>query len=841
MLRLLIITGLVACHSLFGCAQQMGVDQLGSPAGSAFGSAADAARPGSDFATMPGGDAWARPVEVEPQRQKLSLPTSALKPGESVVLQADEETVSGTVYTASGDVQIDYGDIRLTADRITYDSSTGEAIATGRVAFDDAAEATHVEGTRGLLNLNSSTGEFDNFRGESGVQLRTSRATLQTSNPVIFSGRRLLRLGPNKYRLENGTLTTCHLPNPKWVLSASRVDVELGNDATLHDAVFRLYNLPVFYAPYLTHSIKRTGRHSGFLMPTLGNGLWGTVVGDAFYWAPNRSNAATFGGDYYSQRGWADHLELDSDPTRNSTVRATVNGVFDRGLATPTGARLKQGGQEARLVATDNGPDGFHTVVDGDYLSSFIYRLTFNETFSAALNSEVVSTAFTERQWDGYDFSVVGHRYQNFLAVGPRNAINLIALPSVRFGSLARDLGRRIYFSWDTDLGELDRLQPAEVNGATGQTIADNFNSGFLSRFLLAPRVTAPLDTSFGDFTLSLGERSVWYSKSESPQFLSRPQNGEPAGELFLPAGSLAENSGSLDVTWDLPPISRVFSTRNSLLGDQVEHVIEPQISFRDVTGIHDFNDIIRFDGTDVLTDTRELDYGITQRLLGKRNSDQSARDLVSWTLSQKYFFDPTFGGALRPGTNPAMLATTAELSPFLFETYGQKLSPVSSVVRISPWSRFDGDWRIDLDPIHSLINASAFTGTFHVGDAFFQGSHFLVREPAQLSSLRLPLGTAQPVNGIATFNQLRFATGYGNADTQGLSAGLATAYDAELGVLQYAVVQTTYNWDCCGFSVEYRRFAITNIRHDNLVRVMFSLANVGSFGNLKRQERIIF
>jgi LPS-assembly protein len=51
--------------------------------------------------------------------------------------------------------------------------------------------------------------------------------------------------------------------------------------------------------------------------------------------------------------------------------------------------------------------------------------------------------------------------------------------------------------------------------------------------------------------------------------------------------------------------------------------------------------------------------------------------------------------------------------------------------------------------------------------------------------------------------------------------------------------VQLAYNWDCCGLSVEYRRFALGAVRNENQFRFNFALANIGSFGNLRRQEKL--
>jgi len=47
-----------------------------------------------------------------------------------------------------------------------------------------------------------------------------------------------------------------------------------------------------------------------------------------------------------------------------------------------------------------------------------------------------------------------------------------------------------------------------------------------------------------------------------------------------------------------------------------------------------------------------------------------------------------------------------------------------------------------------------------------------------------------------------------------------------------------TYNTDCCGISVEYRRFNV-GVRDDTEYRIAFAISNVGTFGNLRRQDRI--
>ena len=69
---------------------------------------------------------------------------------------------------------------------------------------------------------------------------------------------------------------------------------------------------------------------------------------------------------------------------------------------------------------------------------------------------------------------------------------------------------------------------------------------------------------------------------------------------------------------------------------------------------------------------------------------------------------------------------------------------------------------------------------------------------------------------------------GYGGDNHQGWNFGFSAYYDYRKGVLQY----------CCGFSVQYRRFAL-GTRNENQFRVAFAVSNIGTFGTLKRQERI--
>jgi LPS-assembly protein len=55
---------------------------------------------------------------------------------------------------------------------------------------------------------------------------------------------------------------------------------------------------------------------------------------------------------------------------------------------------------------------------------------------------------------------------------------------------------------------------------------------------------------------------------------------------------------------------------------------------------------------------------------------------------------------------------------------------------------------------------------------------------------------------------------------------------------LEYGVAQAAYNTDCCGVSFQIRRLSFSG-RNENQYLASFSVANLGSFGSLKKQERL--
>ena len=161
------------------------------------------------------------------------------------------------------------------------------------------------------------------------------------------------------------------------------------------------------------------------------------------------------------------------------------------------------------------------------------------------------------------------------------------------------------------------------------------------------------------------------------------------------------------------------------------------------------------------------------------------------------------------------------DLSAFAFLNGYRNQSPVVSSLRLQ--SKVGLEWRTDYDPVrHGFVNSGLTMDGRYKKVAVALGHNSVKADPILAPSA----------------NQFRGQITLGNENRRGFNTGFSAYYDYRKGVLQYSQTQVTYNTDCCGFSVQYRRFAI-GTRNENQFRIAFAVSNIGSFGTLKRQERI--
>jgi LPS-assembly protein len=848
-----LITALFLCHQVLASA--LVTSQLPSAK----------ATPDEGFPTQDASKKIAAPTSGTPCGTRAA---SVLKDG-TILCAIQMEEKGSAVYQLHGDAEIHYRDYILRADEVTYNSDSGEATASGHFTVDGGPNDDHIKASHGTYNVTAETGRFYDVTGTTGMRFTGKTVVLTSTAPFAFTGKMVEKSSPEHYLVFDGTITTCELPRPKWKFDARKVIVDVGGNATIYHSTFWLYGLPVIYFPYATHPVSREARETGFLVPTIGRSSTnGNEIGDAFYWVINRSMDATVGAEYFSKRGWSQRGEFRARPSDTSYVDLSFFGVIDRGISQGAGLPLlKEGGQEARLVAEDNFY-GFRAVSNIDYLNSFLFRLAFNDVFTQAVNSEVKSQVFLSKAVNGFSFGGMVERYQNFFQTTNADGtvsnppvfddVQILHTPSVDASSVDRRLWHSPFmWSFDASVGGLSRSEPGF------------HTSSLLGRFDFSPEISLPVQFSGWSLRPALALHETFYTERFVGSFASQdPTNRE-----------------ALDASVELRPpvLEKVFDKQ--FLGRKWKHVIEPRAVYRYVTGVNDFANVLHFDERDILSNTHEVGYGFVTRLYAKRPASSlqecdtpmtglavgaaapeqlvpwgrvntldkqscapgpEAKEVVTWELSQKYFLDPTFGGALIAGQRN-VFTTTEDLTGIAFVTQPRHLSPIASRLRVATSAHTDTEWDMDCDFQLSRVNASTLLVNYNVGQFTFGGGDAFLQIPQQVnqsSSTTQSFGQCTPnvtgtTQSTCEFQQFRVALGYGSLVRRGLSAAASFGFDAGTRQLQFATAQTTYNWDCCGMTLEYRRYAIANVRNENLFRFTFTLANIGSFGNLRRQERL--
>jgi LPS-assembly protein len=760
---------------------------------------------------------------AQPAFQRTPVPRPNQIPPGDVEIRSATQLKEGAVYRLRGKAQLETSDLLLRADEIDYNEDTGEAEARGDVYLKHFAEGEELWADRVEYNVTDESGKFFNVRGSAPVQFERRPGILSSDNPYYFEGRWAERL-EDRYILYDGFLTNCKMPNPWWVLRGPKFDVIPGQRALAYRSVFRLRGIPLFYAPVFYKSLEKRPRKSGFLTPNLGNSSRrGKMVGAGYYWAINRSYDATYRGQYFTQRGLAHNVDVRGKPRAGTEFNGLLYGVNDRGVRlqdaevrsrmqqiiadpnqTPENkeaarqvlAPRKEGGFLVSFEGHSDLGNGFRARGEVNYLSSLKFRQAFTESFNEAIFSEVHSTGFVTRDWSTFGLNVVFQRQENFQSIRPDDTIVIRKLPVLEFSSRDRQIWSRglpVWVSVDSSAGLLRRKQPLFQ---TRQ---------FLERTDIEPRIMTAIR---------------WKGFNVLPSFSLRETHwGESREDGRIIGRNINRHSREFAVALEPPSLARIFQGPG-WLGQQVKHVIEPSASFRYVSGVNAFDRYIRFDETELLANTTQAEVSLVNRIYTKKNG--VVNEFLSWQLSQQRYFDPGFGGAIVEGRRNVLLPSI-QLTPYAFLDRPRNYSPVISLFRLNPMPGFGVEWRTDYDPLRGKVVNSGLSADGRYSKYFVSVGHNSVRSLSYLSP---------------NANQFRGRFGIGDENRRGWNAGFDAIYDFRTGQMQFATTQVTYNTDCCGWSIQYRRFSF-GTRNENQFRVAFAVANIGSFGTLKKQERI--
>jgi LPS-assembly protein len=792
-------------------------------------SAADAQAPDGRDEQLPSSSLPDDPgQEILPLAQPEPTPSG----GVPVLWDAQRQTRVGDTWTLSGEVVIHYRDYILRADKVVYHQSTSELEADGHLQVTGGPEDAYIEAAHGDMRLDMHTARFFDVHGSLGVRRTGHAVVYSTANPFLFSGRVLLQTGEGAYRIIDGSMTNCRLPHPDWQLISHAINVANGRAST-SNTFFKLLGVPIFYLPYLRHPVDDTGRASGLLTPVFSNGssIKGYTFGEQVYWAINRSMDAVIGSEYYTKRGFAPNGDFRYKGPGLDHLTVRWNALLDRGIAAtpPATGLVNQGGVDiAALGRIDLSPET-RLAINTEYLSSYVYRLVFNDNYSQAVNSEVQSNISLTHAHRGFVPSFSADRSQTFASSAQGDEVRILHLPSLRFDVLDRPLGSSpLYWQLASSISRMSRAE-------TG------FNAHNVGRIDFAPHISLPFVSGGWSVVPEVALRDTFYSGSQIPD-LTGANGGTPA----ISHDTL--NRTDLEASVDLRPTALERDFTLTRWNRTLRHVIEPEFTYRFVGGIGaQARNVLLVDTSDIATDTNEVGFSLTQRFYLRPTDPRPCtaedaqapagcpdqpREWASWQIAQKYFLDPNFGGALIPGRRN-VFDSTLDLSGVAFLTVPRNLSPITSRVRFEAIDNLRIEWDIDYDPRGGRLGADNLFAGYSWGHTTIGLGHALLNAVNEQGSAATTIQSQQ----LQPFIYI------GKPSGAGLNLAANGGYDFVHGALQYGGAQAVYNWNCCGLTVGYRRFELGTIgtvqRDETEWLYSFTLADFGSVGDIRRTNTV--
>ena len=788
------------------------------------------------------------PLQTDQPVQRRPSPQDGVQgfPTDQITVTSVKQDASGPenarIVRYEGNVDIRIGTYRLQADKATVYEAENRVVAEGSVVFDQA-DQQRITGTRAEWNYRTKTGYFENSTGF------TNRT--QDGTRIYFTADRVEKVSLDTIVATNVQVTACDEDVPKWSFHASKARIKTGDRVYVSAPTMRVKNIPMFFLPFASVSIKPRDRASGFLTPTFGgSGAKGMRLSTAYYQTLGRSADFTFRSDIYTERGLGFGGELRTRANSRSYLDVGFYAVKDRIFGPEADAtHPDQGGSSFYVDGVHYFKNGFIAAADVNITSNLAFRQVFSDKIQDAISPEETSQVFVNKSHNEYSFNFLARTQVTSL----ENArVRIRQLPSIsidkRPGILSLFKNLPLYFSFSGEADGVSRKETVEdqvqfVNDVGGNPI---ISPSIVQRLDLHPRFELPLNFAGFTVTASGAGRVTFYSNSLDPttrDVLSR---------------NVTRSYGEFELDVRPPAFAKDFHRGGGTFF--FRHVIEPYMVYRKISGINNFDRIIRFDYIDAIADTNEIEFGIANRFFTRRStenvSDVSVTaingenrtplssqpyEALTITLRGKYFFDPLFGGALLTN-NRNQFYPINTLSGFVYGGVPRRFSPINVDARYRPRRDLFVDVRSDLDT-HGGGMRSLST-TFGLSKPLIQifQSFYYTRAIELVGSLERFVDERGFEPGTVRGSQWSPSVFLGNRE-QGFFGGASFFFDFQKrpgrgdSSLISSTVTLGHSWDCCAVATQFSTFNV-GLRKENRLVFSFRLNGIGSFGTEQIGQR---
>ncbi len=514
-----------------------------------------------------------------------------------------------------GDVEVSYENIKLKADYMEYDMSTGTVYARG--TYDSLAQEW-----KGQPEMTQGSQTFNMEEVRYNFNTRKARITnmITKEDDGILHGKNIKMMPDKSINITKGKYTVCDLEHPHYYLKLSSAKVVtkpsqktvFGPAHLVVEDVDLPIGIPFGFIP------KRPDRATGLLMPSFGEeNARGFYLRDAgMYFVLGDYFDMSLTGDYYTLGSWAANLNsrymVKYKFTGNLAVNYSVDQTGEKGStdffqSKNFGVRWSHSQDSKAHPGTS-----FSASVNFSSPSNSRYN---SHSVSEALQNQISSSISYSKNWNGkFNLSVNALHSQN-----SRDSSYTFTLPNITFSvstfypfKIKNRVGKERFYEkfalgYNTSIQNKINFKASEF-GEPG--LIDKFQNGVAHNFSI----------KLPDFTLfkylnvapNVSYGMNWFFRKSEAYFDPETNSVKTEmGKQFGTFGATHNYSGSLSMS------TRIYGMYNFGKYHKIQalrHVVSPSVSmsFSPEKG-KAFNGWRTFNYVDTLGVQKSYDYNIYQ------------------------------------------------------------------------------------------------------------------------------------------------------------------------------------------------------------------------------------
>lgn len=355
--------------------------------------------------------------------------------GQPYLLRADsQEWVQEVLWRGTGNVRVVYQDVTIQCDQIQLDLQTGDVEADGNVILDQGP--SRLSADRLIYNLRSKTGRLIQAKGHVAPE-------------YYITGAEIAKLDETRFRLDDATFTSCEQETrPPWQFRARKAVIEQEGYGRFWGTSVWVKGAPVFYLPYVVWPVKQE-RTFGLLVPSMGySDLRGAYLGNSLFIPIGRSYDTTVVLDLFSEGYVGVGSEWRWAPREGSAGQINLYTVRDPEAGTwQWRVRGKHGQQDFY---------GFRLLAEVDDLSDIDFFQEFERSYDQNTLRSLYSYLYLTRPWGPGALNLRADRRRTFLS-GESDEILLNQLPEAELRVPSTRIGRsELYWSLISSLNLFD-------------------------------------------------------------------------------------------------------------------------------------------------------------------------------------------------------------------------------------------------------------------------------------------------------------------------------------------------------------------------------------------------